>query len=475
MRAKHQLIRACTLLLSAAAWPACAASGGSKPLGAEDLERVRSHEAAVVLLRVAETIDGKRVATARGGDANRLPRYFLASLDALDAPRKVRLRAPTRGAADDGWQHLVLSPGTYFLLVLPPGVEQNPPAVVYSTGSGRYGRLTDYAFKHGRGGFWSGDVGAFVFTGETPADFQPLPGFWFEVPRDREVVYAGSLSISCRAGRGLFGSLIDSCGDFEVTDESEAASALATNAFAGLSFDTRLLATYGSLRPAGTVHDARSLPVDAPSAPDVGAAYTGARLAPSATLPGVRPAVNLYNLLVAGGELLQLSSDRQRARERSVALQPCLERLSRAVAGFDVGGAFRSALDAAWGAQSNALAVNPPAGALERRRWSIGLPLLRLREVGQPEQLALELALAVGLQNLATNRLDAYALVAFGPQASAQHPHTPGSPLYMRFVPERATPRPLDAWCGPDGEALLSAEIVTALQNVSAALAQDLQ
>jgi hypothetical protein len=477
MRARQLLIRASAVLLSLAAWPAGAASGGSQALSAQDLARVRNHEAAVVLLRVIETIDGKRVAATRSADTNRIPRFFLASLDALDAPKKARLGAPTPTAAKEGWQHLVLSPGTYFLLLLPPGVEQNPPAVVYSVEHGRYGRLADYAFKPGRGGLWSADLGAYVFRKETPADFQPLAGFWFEVPRDRDVVYVGSLSVTCKAGRGLFGSLIDSCGDFELTAESAAAEALAASALPGLSFDTRLLTPYGSLRPAGHLHDARALPVAAPAAPAVGAALTGARLTSMPVLHGVAPAIHLYNLLVVGGTCS--SSLGSATCPRAVRARSLPDR-SGALVGLDIGQAFGSALSAAWNSNAGA-AGSPlpmPAVAPERsaaQRWSAGLPFLRLREVGPPDSLALELALAVRLENLDSHRLDAFSLLVSGPERPAQDPHAPASPLYLRFVPERATPRPLDAWCGQDGTALLSTDIATALQNIAALLVRDLE
>jgi hypothetical protein len=481
MGTRRRLVHARVILLCALTLPAYAGSRAAKSPSEEELARVRAHEAAVVLLRVSEAIDGKVVVPTRTADSNRLPRFFLASLDALDAPKPARVAAPTPTAAEQGWRQLVLSPGTYFLLVLPPGVEQNPPAVVYGVASGRYGRLTDYAFKPGRGGFWSSDLGAFVFTKDVPPDFQALPGFWFEVPHDREVVYLGSLSVTCKGGRGLFGSLIDSCSGFELADESGAASALAASALAGFALETRLLVPYGSLRPAGALHEPQSLPVDAPVATGVGAAFTGARLAPSATLHGVGPAINLYNLLVVGGQLLQQSSDRQRAHEQAARLQPCLDRLSRSVAGLDIAQAFGLALSAAWKSTPGAAAAAPDvvaatAPAPERaagRRWSIGLPILRLRDVGQPDRLALELGLAVRLGNLDASRTDAYALLVSGPEPPAQDPHAPGSPLYMRFVPERTASRPLDEWCGPEGDALLSADIATALRNIAAVVAHD--
>ena len=422
--------------------PAFAASLPVKPPRPEDLDRVRAHEAAVVLLRVAGTIDGKVIAPGRSSDANRLPRMFVASLDSLDAPKRTRTAALTPASADEGWQYLLLPPGTYFLLVLPPGVEQNPPAVAYSVAAGRYGRLTDYALKQGRGGFWSGDLGGFVFAQSQPPDFQPLPGFWFEVPHDPGVVYVGSLSTTCKGGRGLFGSLIDSCSDFDLTDESTAAGALAAAALPGLAFG-------------------------------------GARLEASPTLHGVRPAVSLYNLLVTGGQLLHQSSEAQRARAQAAQLQPCLEGLSSSIAGYDAAAAFASALVAAPGPSRETATAAGVATAAEaasaHRRWSVALPILRLRDAGAPDSLVLELALAVRLENLDTARLEAYALMVSGPEPPAQDPHSPASPLYMRLVPERAEPRPLDEWCGAGGGALLHAEIERAMKNIAAQLVRDLE
>lgn len=459
--------------------PAFAASLPVKPPRPEDLDRVRAHEAAVVLLRVAGTIDGKVIAPGRSSDANRLPRMFVASLDSLDAPKRTRTAALTPASADEGWQYLLLPPGTYFLLVLPPGVEQNPPAVAYSVAAGRYGRLTDYALKQGRGGFWSADVGGFVFAQSQPPDFQPLPGFWFEVPHDPGVVYVGSLSTTCKGGRGLFGSLIDSCSDFDLTDESTAAGALAAAALPGLAFGARPLVPYGSLRSAVSPAEPRTVPVAAQGASVVGAAFGGARLEASPTLHGVRPAVSLYNLLVTGGQLLHQSSEAQRARAQAAQLQPCLEGLSSSIAGYDAAAAFASALVAAPGPSRETATAAGVATAAEaasaHRRWSVALPILRLRDAGAPDSLVLELALAVRLENLDTGRLEAYALMVSGPEPPAQDPHSPASPLYMRLVPERAEPRPLDEWCGAGGGALLHAEIERAMKNIAAQLVRDLE
>lgn len=466
-------------MLFAVCVPALAASPAVKSRGAADMEKVRGHQAAVVLLRVTMTIDGKRVDVARGGDANRLPKFFLANLDALSAPENVIPPSLTRAAADDGWRYLVLSPGTYFLLMLPPGMEQNPPAVAYSVETGRYGRLAEYALKQGRGGFWSADLGAFVFAKAPPPDFQALQGFWFEVPREREVVYVGSLSVTCKGGRGLFGSLLDSCSDFDLFDESDAARGLASAALAGLAFDTQPMAPSGHLRPGVQLLEPGKLPVAAHGSSGVGAAFAGARLAPSATIHGVGPAFSVFNLLVVGSQLLHESSQQRQAEQHAVEMQPCLDRLSAVSAGIDVSQAFAAALAAA-SKSAPAPAGDVPgavlaAPAVGQHRWSVSLPIVRLRESGPSRGLALEIGLVVRLEDLTAGRLDGYSLWLSGPDPPQQSPRTAGSPLYTRLVPERAEPRSIDEWCGAGGGTLLSAEIARALQNIATQVASDVR
>lgn len=460
--------------LFAASLPALAGLVPVKPPGKADLERVQAREAAVVLLRVAETVGGKPVAPTQEYDFNRVPRYYLANLDALDAPKQVFPSAPSKPSGQAGWFQFVLAPGAYYLMVLPPGGAQNPPAVAYAAKEGRFGRLTQYQFVPGRGAFYSSAMSAYVFGDSPPPDFRELPGFWFQVPRDGQVVYAGTLSLACKTGRGLFGDLFDSCEDFVLDDESAAARDLAATAFPGLGFDTSMAVPYGKIRGGAPVRVPQDLPVVAGAPTSVGAAFTGAELEPWETIAGVGPAFNLYNLLIVGGHLAHQSAADKRAQERSAAMQPCVDRLSEAVAALDLPKAASTALSGAAAVQparpATAEAARSAPGAGDERRWSVSLPVLRLRQAGQSGGLGLELVMALRLENPRTGRLDGYALLASGPELPARNPFTALSPLYMVTVPGQAELLPTEQWCGPGGGALLSSEIDKALQRIAGAV-----
>lgn len=458
-------------MLLAASLPALAALVPVKLPGKADMDRVQARQAAVVLLRVAETIGSKTVAPTQEYDSNRVPRYYLASLDALDAPKQVFPSAPSKPSGQEGWLHLVLAPGAYYLMVLPPGTTQNPPSVAYAAKQGRFGRLTQYQFTPGRGAFYSSTMSLYIFGDAPPPDFRELPGFWFQVPRDGQVVYAGTLSLACKTGRGLFGDLFDSCEDFLLGDESAAARELAAAVFPGLGFDTSMIVPYGKVRGGAPAPVAQALSVVAGAPTSVGAAFTGAELEPWETIAGVGPAFNLYNLLVVGGHLAHQSAADKRAQERSAAMQPCIARLSEVIAATDFPGAISTALsDAAKSptgpaAQTAEAPSRPAAG--DDRRWSASLPVLRLREAGPSGGLGLELVLALRLENAPDGRLDGYELLASGPELPMRSPFSPLSPLYMTSVPGGAGLLPAEQWCGPDGGTLLSAEIDKALRHIA--------
>lgn len=470
-----------TILLLASSLPALAATVAVKTPTAAELQRVRAHEAGVVLIQVKASIDGKRVSPTREYDTNKFLRFYVANLDDLDAPKLVFPASLSEAAANEGWRYLVLAPGVYYLLILPPGVEQNPPAVAYSAASGRYGRLTQYEFKPGRGGFFSPELGAFVFGNSPPPDFRELQGFWFQVPADGQIVYLGSLSVACKSGRGLFGSLLDSCGDFEFADDPRAAQELAAASLSGLNVEALGLVPYGRARPGLHVPELDKVAVTARTPSGLAAAFTGAELAPWGTIHGTGTAIELYNLLAIGGKLLGQSSSERRAKERAAEIQPCIDRLSTAIAGRNLPGDLSAALasvprsPAATPDQVAALPSQGPGPSnVGDYRLTTSLPILRLRESGQGQQLALELGLDVRLEAAGTGRLGYHSLLLYGPESPLQNPHTPRSPLYARVMAERATPRPLSEWCDAGGAALLQDEVSAALKQIAAQAAQDL-
>lgn len=481
MRPRRRLSALPTIAILATCLPALASPVSPKPPTTTEMERVRAHEASVVLLQANLAIDGKRISPARGYDANKLPRFYVARLDDLEAPKQVSPASLSQAAANDGWRYFVLSPGIYYLLILPPGVEQNPPAVAYSTSDGRYGRLTRYEFTPGRGGFYSPELAAYVFSQSPPPDFVALRGFWFQVPADGQVVYLGSLSLACKGGRGLFGSLIDSCGDFEFASDERAAQQLVASSLSGLSLETLALVPYGEPRAGLRVPGLDKATVTARAPPGIAAAFTGAELAPWGVIHGTGQVIGLFNLLAIGGQLVGQASDEHRAQAQAAEFQPCIDRLSAIVAGRDLAvdfsSAFASALRSHAATQDRASehpAQPPESDDVSNYRMTTALQILRLRESGQGHELALELGLDVRLEAADTGRLDYYTLLLYAPELPAQNPHTPRSPLYSRFIAERAGSRPASEWCDAGGAALLNDEITVALAQIATQVAQDL-
>lgn len=453
----------------------CAPSMSIRPPTASDIESVRNRQQAVVLFRLTTTIDGKAVSPLDPGDSNNAVRIYLASLGNMGAPMRVTPASFSQSTAADGWHYLLLSPGVYYLLVLPPGVEQNPPAVAYHAASARYGRLTQYAFVQGRGGFWAPELMAFVLRDMPPPDFRELPGFWFQVPENGQVVYLGSLSIACRSGRGVFGNLIDSCGDVGLADDRQSAKQAIAVSLPDLAMESLPLVPYGRSRPGVRVPESGAMNFVARGTRKIEADFTGAELAPWGVIPSAgqpRP-VSVYNLLAIGAELATRAGAAARAEGHRAEVQPCINRLSASVGSIDFASRFAPALEQAARAHGKRI----PDAAESRRashRLITSVPLVRLRESGQSDSLALELALESRIETVDDGIVRYYSVWSSAPQPPIQSPHAPRSPLYAQFVPERPAPRAVVEWCGADGAALLEREVSAALSRIAAQVASDL-
>lgn len=454
----------------------CAPSISIRPPTASDIESVKNRQQAVALFRITATIDGKVVSPLNPGDSNDALRIYLASLGGMGAPMHVSPAAPSQSTAADGWHYLMLSPGVYYLLVLPPGVEQNPPAVAYHAASARYGRLTQYAFVPGRGGFWAPELMAFVLGSMPPADFRELPGFWFQVPENGQIVYLGSLSIACRSGRGVFGNLIDSCGDFQLVDDLQSAKQAIASSLPNLAVESVPLVPYGRSRPGARVPELGAMNVMARGPAKIEAAFTGAELAPWGVVPGTgrpRP-IAVYNLMAIGAELATRAGAAARAEGRSAEVQPCIDRLSASVTTIDFASGFIPALEQAVRAHGKR-SPDAAEGKQTRHRLKASVPLMRLRESSHSDSLALELALEVRIETVDEGIVRYYSVWYSAPELPIQSPLAPRSPLYARLVPERPVPQSVPQWCGADGVALLEREVSAALSRIAAQVARDLR
>ena len=190
---------------------------------ARDEETLKLKEKSIVLLRYSANIDSIPITTLDKLEFSGFP-IQIARIDDYQPLTPFYHRfSPSPIDKQNGWLYLLLEPGTYYLAFRPPGSDQNPPASVRDTYTGRWGMIVD---------------GKFI----------PTRVFWFHVPRVRSVVYIGSLSIACTTGRGLFGNLTDKCSDVVVMDETESAKAISQASFNQYDpMSTNLLQAYASL------------------------------------------------------------------------------------------------------------------------------------------------------------------------------------------------------------------------------------
>ncbi len=173
---------------------------------ASDDEAIKKGEKAVVLLRANVEVGGKPVD---------IPKWLwleVASISEIEAIQGSHPASPSSDTRQTGWSYLILRAGeTYYL-------RPNLP--------------------------W----------------YNPLiPSMWFHVPRDKRLVYIGSISTSCYGRKPGDIPEKNSCSDVSLNDETTAAKAVAH----------KLFASYGELstslmRPWPIVPDSRSQPVITP-------------------------------------------------------------------------------------------------------------------------------------------------------------------------------------------------------------------
>lgn len=441
------------------------------------LETTASDGRAVVLLNLRGSIDRKSVTAIGSPVSNNVFAVYLASLDELSTPKQTEPRRLDKRAAAQGWHAWLLRPGLYYLLILPPGLGQNPPAAAYHVPTGRFGRLTRYEFTPGRGAFWSPELMMYVFDGPAPADFEPLSGFWFDVPSPGRVVYLGSVSMACKAGRGLFGSLIDSCSEFELTDDAAGAQQLALQAFPGLAVEAGHMTHYGEPMPGLRLGDLAATSIISEAPAGVAAGMGGAGLDPWATVHGTGQAVMVYNLLAATFEMAQSAKEKRQAEEAAARLAPCMQRLGTSLDQAGYRAALVQSLEQA--AAARGIAVQRPGegetlAAEPDYLLSANAPMVRLVASGGPETLALDLTVDVRLYGAADRKLRYASLLSFGPEFQPLSPFIDRSPLYLRRVATRPPPRAVAEWCGESGPALLAEDIDTGLQSIAAQFVRDI-
>jgi len=442
-----------------------------------DLEQGK---AAVALIQIRTVVDGK---LDRSTDSNLNIRLYFANVDNRQPPQRLTLQALSAASAADGWAYVTLATGSYYLLMLPPGVEQNPPAVVFHAPSARYGRLTQYKFDPGRGGFWSSNAAAFIVSGARPQDFQEIPGYWFVVPPKSPVIYLGSVTVNCSSGKGLFGNLIGTCSDFSVSSAAEDAHRVAITAFPNAgAIGKAALISYG--KPATPARPLLDSPIALSFAPPGGlaSAEVGAlAAAPTGVIHGVSREIGLYNLLALTAGGMSRAIARSEAQRRSSEIQPCVEKLSKEFLSLGAAGAFTRAFAVALPRGGVSLGgrgdITPaPAGASDQPSYTLtGTPeRVALRECGSAAQFCLELAMRVRVVETSSGLIVYDSTLLHSSEFLPLDPLDHGAHLYERLLPTRSPCVPLATWCGEGGIDFLKEALNAGAMGIAAQYIRDI-
>jgi hypothetical protein len=433
-----------------------------------------------VLYRVDLRIDAKRASPFEriqpvpfGNNV----RVYLANLDRQDPVLPLpRLDALPGAAREDGWASIALAPGTYFLLVLPPGTDQDPPVVSYHAASARYGRLVNYTWQLGRGGAWNANAQVHVLRGAAPADFVPIGGFLLHVPESQPIVYAGTLRISCTS-RGLLGDLIRECSDTSVSDETAAARSVA-GALRAKDSDVHasLLSPYGSpTAPLDVRGTGLELLAVSPLKEGLGIDSSAPPVESPLVIGAPGTAMLVFNLFSIAGHSASVAASKQEAETRAAQWRPCIDRLAQEARSLDVMALASPAIASALAplravAPPTAMRIDPWAAEELRIDYVLATRLdlqqLRLRECVARDTLCLELAMRVRFANLQSREsvLDAELVYAnaWPPSDMTQTSHR----LYQIPAAAPSECRPIETWCGENGVALLRQEVATGVEAI---------
>lgn len=454
----------------------CMAAISVRPPTAAELGKVKIGQATLILFQTRLKLGEKAVPPLNTYDPNGSYRVYLANLGEGTAPAEVPAVSPSPSAAADGWRYLVLAPGTYHLLILPPGTQQNPPTVALHPSIGKFVRVAPDESPTKVGLFWAPDIQGFVLRGTPQTPARELSGFWFQVPEKQSVIYLGSIGVSCSTRSGAFGDLVGECSDYEIDSDPEKARAVAESTMPGIGgLDTQLLVPYGVPRDGSKPLGPGQINVVVGLPPQFGVSYTGARMGPWGVIFGVGQAVGVFNVLAIAAELSSRAAADRSAQARATEALPCIEKLSQSLSDVQYASVFASAVAASMRSHASTVEFTAERESAAARRMVIDVPMMHLRESSDPESLALEMGVRVRLHPLDSPLLAYDSLLVFGEDFPAQNPLVPCSRLYQRLIPEHARPHPIAQWCGPNGEALLKEEIGMALQHIARQVALDLE
>ena len=424
---------------------------------------VRGGRLSVLLLRVAPRLDNVLVApAAKALDFEKGLFLLRADIDRREEPRAHRAYSASAEAAAGNWIYYLVPPGSYWIGVHDPE-------------------------SFAKGG------------AATSLEF-PRNDFFLDVPRGGPIVYAGTLDVSCSSRWGLFGPLIDRCGEVTVSDESEAAGRAARRDFGGVGpMETVLMrrspgravpSTPGDLSPMGVL--LKSAPrISTPewrwrgvgratglgnfSSEDFrgfggGASYGGYAEA------GLILGYILYLPFGAAGGLIAGEDSAQK-------WGPCMDAIGSEVVGWSPREAFRTAVadGLARRGVDNVSVVENVSSVFDTEGRPRGKTLLELdvqevafRECGKRWTFCGEMKVRGRLRDLARDRTlyDGILLHSNRSGRSSFASRMDRMP-YERFAGADAVCRPIEEYCAPDGAKVFVADLVTAARSLAERLVEE--
>jgi hypothetical protein len=410
-----------------------------KGIREDDAASVRAGKMSVVLLRVNPRLDNVPVTPVDEALGPDRPFIILrADIDRREAPRAFRSFSPSPEAAVGNW-------------------------VYYLVPSGEY---------------WLDLQGRFDTVAGPPTRFPPN-GFFLEVPVEVPFLYAGTLSVSCRSRWGIFGPLVDRCGDVVIEDESDAAGAVVRRDLGGLGpVETVLLRSptaravpkgQGELAPMG-VSLKGSLPLSTPEWKKRGVGRaTGLGAMTTETLQNVSGGPVSYGGFLEAGVVLGYAlylpfgtaAGLIGGEHSSGKWGPCMKTIAGEVVGWSPRDSLRAAVVeslARRGVGDIVVVENVPSTLHEgprprpRTLFEVEIQEVVFRECGERWTFCAEMKLRGRLRDLARGRIlyDGILIYSSGSRRSSYFDRGNTMP-YEWLVTADAACRPIEEFCAPDG------------------------
>lgn len=453
----------------------CSSTAVVKNLAQTDIGQVQSGQQTIVLLQIKTNIDGKSVNVLDPVEQPSI--FYLANMDNREIPQKIsNLYAATEELGAQGWIYMLLEPGSYYLLTLPPGIEQNPPAIAYHIETAKFGRFTQYEFEPGRGGFWYLPIKGYVLPGALPADFEIIPGFWFHVSEAHPLQYIGSLSVNCSGGRGLFGSLIGECSDIKITSTTDSTLKMVSSAFTGQGkVHSSLMTRYGELRAKIPIHELEAVGIVVLPLKKLGSTeFKTKDIGAFGGMHGVGQGVAVYNLLTMLVESGSAAMAKSTAENNSSEWQSCMEELIREIQPIQFSEYVERTLQNEFSKQGGSkITFLDDTNITEGQelpelnmQFEFEFTKINLRECIQTGDFCPEVAIRIRAKDPSLNLYVYDSVHVYTNIFTMQDPLLHWDRLYQIQTTKSPRCKPLKTWCNNGGHETLQKEILRAVEVI---------